>query len=275
MTVLNKRAFTLTVGTVELSNLDCKFKVKKSLKPEPNTCNVEVYNLAATTRAKLESSKSNILRLEAGYNTDVSLLYLGNIRAVYTTTDGPTKVTHLETGDSEKEIQASRINVPVGPKTPADVALRAIAKTLGVKAGNIEAAIAKLKTKAGLALFPSATILSGSTARYLQDFCNSAGLEWSIQDGALQILDKGKALETSKAILLSAATGLTGSPTVDFKDKKLGAMAKCLMIPELGCGRKVVFDTEGVKGGYRIHTIEYDGDFAGNDWYATIFCEKY
>lgn len=257
---------------VQLNNLDCVFRVKKNLKPEPNTAELRLFNLAPSTRKILETPKKLILRLEAGYPGAVAQLFLGEVRSAHSFREGPDIVTEVSTGDSEQEIQTARISMSVGPKVPANVALTAIARTLGVGLGNVPIAAAKLAAK-GSAFFGPGTAIYGHAADLLTDFCRSADLEWSIQDGVLQILDRGKALE-DMAVLLSPDTGLLGSPTVDNKGL---VHATALIQPDIRPGRKVAFDTLALKiaQGYRIQECEYSGDTAGNDWQVSFSAKKY
>ncbi len=266
---------------LDLSELRCVFKVKKTVRPEPNTATVQVFNLADPSRHVLEDASKLVMRLEAGYvDTGTSQLYLGQVRSAWTTLDGTTSTTTITTGDSEKEIAEARIHVPIGPGVPVAHALQAIAKALKVGDGNIAQAIVLLQTKGVAAMFGPGRMISGNAARELTDICRSARLEWSIQDGQLQILDLNKPL-ADKAILLSPDTGLEGSPTIDYnatsKGKKGGVYvkAKVRLIPELAPGRKVVFDSKFVKGGFRIEEIEYSGDTHGNDWDAALVCRSY
>lgn len=257
---------------LDVSELDCTFKVKKHLKAEPNSCEVAIYNLSANSRALLEIPKKLVLRLEAGYPDAVAQLYLGEIRSAQSVREGADIVTKIETGDSAKELQSAKINLSVGPKVPAEVVLTAIARTLKVGLGNVQTAAAKLKSK-GATFFGKGTLIYGSAAQALDDFCKSADLEWSIQDGVLQILDRGKALE-SQAVLLSSDTGLIGSPTIDHK----GIVSfKALIQPDLRPGRKIAFDTLSFKisQGYRIQEVEYTGDTAGQTWYCEGKAKKY
>ena len=50
-----------------------------------------------------------------------------------------------------------------------------------------------------------------AAAEQLTELCRSAGLEWSVQSGVLQLLPRGRALQRS-AVVLSSDTGLVGSP---------------------------------------------------------------
>ncbi len=280
-----------TLGAIEstlgfdVSNLTIAFKVKKTLKPDPNTATVEIYNLAQASRKVLEDASKLVMRLEAGFvETGTSQIYFGEVRSAWTEWDGPTCKTTIATGDSEKEIQEARIHVPIGPGVPADIALLAIAKAIKVGPGNLAQAVALLKTKGlVLGMFGSGTVISGNAARELTDFCRSARLEWSIQDGKLQILDKSKPLQ-EKAVLLSPDSGLVGSPSIDFnatsKSKKGGiyVKARSFIIPDLLPGAKVVVDAKSVHGAFRIEEIEYTGETSGGDsspWYADMVLRSY
>lgn len=285
MTALFRRVVNITVAPTgsggalgaiestlgfELSNLDCVFSAKKSLKPEPNTCELKIYNLARETRRTLETPKKLLLRLDAGYVGAVAQLYMGEVRSAHSYREGPEIVTEISTGDSEKQLGTSRINFSIGPKVPAATALLAICRELKVGMGNANQIAAKLQAK-GVVFFGAGTVITGNAARAMTDFCRSADLEWSVQDGVLQILDRGKALQ-DKAVYLSPKTGLVGSPTVDNK----GIVSVTAFIqPDLRPGRKIQIDAESVKGGFRIQDCEYTGDTAGNDWYVKMAAKAY
>ncbi len=257
---------------LNVSNLDCVFKVKKNLKPEANTCDLKIFNLSETSRHMLETPKKLVLRLEAGYVGQVGQLYLGEVRSATSAREGPSIVTHIETGDSEKELQTAHISLSIGPKVPITVALTAIAREFKVGIGNVGVAAAKLAAR-GVAPFGPGSAIFGSAVDAMNDICRSADLEWSIQDGVLQLLDRGKALE-GLAVLLSASTGLIGSPTIDHKGI---VTAKALLQPDLRPGHKVAFDSLSFKvsQGYRIQECEYSGDTSATEWYATMKCSKY
>jgi hypothetical protein len=254
----------------DLSNLDCVFKAKKNLKPEPNTASVKLYGLAPETRRILETPKKLVLRLEAGYPGSVAQLFLGEVRSAHTTREGPELVTEIATADSAKEMAKARLQMTIGPKVPTAVALKAIAQALGVGMGNVGIVAARLSAS-GSAIFGPGSALSGNAERLMTDICRSADLEWSVQDGVIQILDRGTALN-EKAVLLSPDTGLVGSPTVDHKGV---VSATAFIQPDLRPGRKVAFDSLDFKGGYKIGDCEYTGDTAGNDWYCKMELTKY
>lgn len=266
------RVYKLTIDTYEVSELACSFVVKKTLKPEPNTIALRVYNLPPLVRGELQKQRKDGIpvRLEAGYEgTGLSLIYFGETRSAWSYLDGSDVVTELAAGDGEKAMK-QRVHVPLGPRTPPDVALDGIVRALGVKAGNVAAARQALRLR-GKALFPAGGALVGSAARELSDFCRAAGLEWSVQDGALQILERGRTTPES-AFLLSSATGLVGSPSAGNQGI---VNAQTKLLPDLRPGRLVVFEATEVRGAYRVEEVEYEGDTHGESWNAKIACKKW
>jgi len=279
VTTLFGREARVTVGTTEFTSLDFAFEIEKTLKPKPNTCELTIWNLREDHIAELEllapkTGKAAVTgipcKIEAGYKDAVSQLWLGDLRTVETAIEGPDWVTKLSSGDGEKAWQNARLHVAYGPKTAIETALRAAARALGVGEGNLAKVVSKLKI-AGSAVFPAGTVVSGSASRELVEIARSADLEVSIQDGALQFLDRGKAL-AGQAIRLAPETGMIGSPTVDNK----GILTvKSLIIPDLKPGAVVVVEGRRIKGNFRATKCVWSGDTAGEDWTITTEAERY
>jgi hypothetical protein len=259
---------------LDVSSLDIAFDIRKTLTPKPNVGKITVRNLTREHRAVLETAGRLVVELHAGYEEGMSLLYLGEMRAAVTSHHEDTIDTVIQSGDKAGVFAGATIRVPVGAGTTAEEAIRLMARVFsdaGVGAGNLEA---EFKRQSGAAaikrrgvLYPVGGVLSGNLTSYMTSICTAAGLEWSIQDGLLVVLEKGKALAT-EAIVLSDNSGLVGSPSVSNKGY---VKAKALLNPDIQCGRTVIFDTETtLQGAYRVEKCRYEGDFAGNAWYAII-----
>lgn len=293
---LFRRRWRVTVNTIEITDLDVEFEIEKTTKDEPNKCELKIWNLTESQRAEIEelhqvlgnvskfdagkvkeaarkqATKGIPCSIEAGYgenDDNLSLLWLGDLRTAKSERRGPDWVTSLESGDGEKSWQNARVHVSYGPMTPVDTALRAIVEALGLGEGNIEKFAGALRISGKT--FPTGTVISGPAAREMTYFCRSADLEWSIQDGAIQILDRGKALD-QEAILVSAETGMLDSPTVDVD----GILTvKILMTPDVRPGRLIVLDAARIKGNYKIETAKWKGDTSGNDWTIELNARRY
>lgn len=263
--LFDRRAI-LTVDRIQVEDLRIAFRIKKSLKPEPNTAEIHVWNLNPDNRAKLEALPQTEVKLEVGYKSGTSIIFLGDLRTAYTTEDPPDLITTIASGDGEEAQKKARINQSFGPGTSIDTVLRALARALGVGQGNVARVAAELRFSGVGTLYSSGVVLSGPVSREMTDFARSAGLEWSIQDGALMLLNRGRALERM-AVLLSPETGLIGTPSVTSKGK-LSCVS--LLIPDLYPGRMLMMAAARVKGLFRIEQIEYIGDTHGQEWYAVI-----
>lgn len=293
MTLLFRRAARIVIGTIELvvdptdpaASLDVAFNVERSLKPEPNTCEAQVWNLNADHRSQLEEAgappktkskskkpepkppKGVPCTIEAGYEEQTALLFSGTLRTVFSMREGADIVTTLQSGDGEKEYQRSRINLSIAKKTPNASLLKQIVKALGIGEGNLASITSALPAAP---LFPAGGVLSGSASQIMTRIAQSLGFEWSIQDGALQILEVSSPI-LGTAVLLTPDTGLVGSPSVDSE----GVLsAQCLLIPDIFPGRLLVLESERLKGSYRVDRCNYSGNTAGADWYIDLEAKK-
>jgi len=278
MTRLFDRRLRVTVDTIEFTTLDCSFTVKKTLKPKPNTCELTIFNLSDEHIAQLENlrpkekvaTKGIPCKIEAGYRDGMTQIWLGDLRTCLTTREGADWVTRLESGDGEKAWQNARLHVSYGAKTPLETSLRAMVRALGLGEGNLSKIVAKLKQN-GSAIWPAGKTFSGAVQRQITAFARSADLEVSIQDGAIQFLDRGKAL-AGTSVRLSPETGLLGSPTVD-KDGVLEATM--LMIPDVRCGGLMTVEARRVQGTYRIEEAEWSDSTDGDEWGITARGKRY
>lgn len=285
MGVLFNRVVRVTVDTIsiESGSLRVGFGVTKNLKEEPNKANVKIFNLSPSHRNQLEQKPDGVaVSIEAGYQPDpnaapdLSRIFLGTLRTSITVREGPDLVTGLESADGEKQVQTSRVAKSFARGTTTDAVFRELAKGIGVGDGNLEAALKTIKAKFSGAgnVFPGGTVIYGSAAREMTRICASLDLEWSIQDGKLQILERGKTT-LSKALVLSKDTGMLDSPTVDNK----GVLTvKTLMIPDVFPGRIVVLNSQRLQGQYRIEETSHAGDSSqteAGEFSITIKAKRY
>jgi hypothetical protein len=289
--VLFGRSYRVVVGAaigalragLRVDSHRCAFVVEKTLKPEPNTCSLQIWNLSRTQRdqiAELEpkdgSTRGIPVLIEAGYtSTGTAQIWLGDLRTARTERDGADWVTTIESGDGEQAIKNARIATSLGPLTRPDVALRAIVQALGVDQGNLPAALAQLASAGMVSLAPKRLVLSGSAADHLTNFCKSADLEWSIQDGAVQILKRGSALPFATRLAsdrASGGTGLVESPSVDPK----GVLScKTLIQTQIRVGGLVTVEAQTVRGTYKIDRARWSGDTHGTAWYVDLEAKRY
>lgn len=264
---LYQRAWSVRVGTYDLSALHGEFSVMQSDKREPNTCEVRLFGLASTTRAALESSRDLPMSLGAGYEgSDPPIIFVGDSRTVVTTRDGPEVITTIQARDFGRLYQQARLTRSYGSNTPVVNVLRDLVTAMGVGKGNLGEFEAAFRLRNGMASFPDGYAVHGPVRRSLNALLRGAGLRWSIQNNALQIMRRGEPLQT-RATYLSPGSGLVGSPSMDEKEI---VTAVCLIQGGLNPGRKLVLSSAEISGDYRIQSVEYQGALPGAEWYATL-----
>lgn len=264
---LVKAAWNDTPG-VDLSGLDIDFSVERTLKPEPNNASIRVYNLSDATRKAVSGAKTLNVSLAAGYQSGVEQIYFGQVRAAWTERQGPDFITHFESGDGE-QAKLARLNTGVGGRVPIGTALSMIVQALGLGPGNV-AKVQSALAKTGVTAINGGA-LTGNASRRMTDFCRSAGLEWSIQNGVIQILEQGSLLSPS-AVLVSTATGMIESPTVDSK----GIVTATMLITQgLVPGCLVSIDSLFFQGGYRVQRCRWQASTSGTEWNVTFDGKKY
>lgn len=243
--------------------------VSKTLKPEPNKANFRVYGLNRQHIATLEQMKRARVEFAAGYKGAMSTIFLGELRVGLTVDEPPERgIVVLETADSEAAFGKSRVSQSFAKGVTTDAVLEAVALRLGVKPGNLADAKRKIQTLfSGVGnRFPKGAVLFGSASSEMTAICRSLNLEWSVQDGKLQILEKGKVLEGT-AILLNQRSGMIGSPTIDSKGIVTVVSA---MQPDVFPGRQIMVEGVRLKGRYRAEETHHSFDYKGDTWQVEI-----
>jgi hypothetical protein len=273
MATLYKRTAKVVFPDLNLSfeGLRVSFKICKTLKKEPNTLDLKVYNMSERTRSALQRPKLKVI-LSAGYPSNSAVIFSGEARTVDPVRDGADWVTHIQCGDGEREYQFARVSESFGPGTQIADVIRTCAKSLGINLGNLEDVLAAGGFRGNLTQFAHGYTVHGKASVELDALLRSVGLAWSVQNGVLQVL-KGGATSKGSAVLLTPETGMIGSPdhsNPDKKGKPPVLKVKSLLQPAIHCGGRVEIRADGVKGQFRCEKVEHEGDTHGAGWYTTL-----
>lgn len=275
---LADRAWRIQIDQTRYTGLDLSFSVEKSLRHTPNKATIKVLNLSASARARVDELSLTRRRgtgrirviLEAGYRESLGIILVADLRNGKSYQDGPQWITELAGEDSGRAYLWSRVNAsfPAGA-TIAQVA-RACVEAMGVGTGNLEEAIASAAFLTGGNTFRAGTVLSGSAPQELLGLLRSCGLTYSVQDGVLQILRRGQAIQRT-AVRLSDGTGLVGNPQKNLD----GTVAiRCLLNPDIYPGRQISLQSRTVSGNFRAKKVVYTGETTGVPWYCEIEGEE-
>lgn len=272
MTRLFKREAVLLIGSTEFRGLRISFTVKKTSKQEPNTAEITVSNLSTESLAQIK--KGVKVRLLAGYEGASALIFAGDIRTVETGKPSQDQETLIRAGDGDAAYRDSFVASNFAPGAQTTDVIGKIAGALGVDAGE---ALAALKTKGvpGMRQYPRGTSASGKASQEMSRVLGAAGLEWSIQDGKLQILAPAE-VAPGTAVLLTPDTGLVGSPELNVteegekKGKRPLLKLKSLLHPEIRPGVSLQVKARGFHGLFRAENVEHTGDTHDQPWYTEI-----
>jgi len=301
--VLFNRVCSLVIGKEggkgrELSGLRIAFSIQKGATKSPNKCTVKVWNTAPETRALIEVI-GNVMILKAGYSEDIgaTTIFSGNVTRTLTVREGPDWITELEMEDGFMEFRDAKASLSFGKGATTQQVVTAINKKFGLPVRPMPADIARKQ-------YPSGFAFVGRVRDAMDKACEHSGLEWSIQNREIQIIKKGGVFK-QKAYLLSADTGLIGSPMQESKtmtekaaakegitanqpgvrktterDKDgevqqmlrvLGYKVKTLLQPLVEPGGYVQVKSKGVDGEFfRVEELTHTGDTHGNEWHTEL-----
>lgn len=251
---------------IEITKLDMRFEIIKTLGKEPNTAALAIYNAAPATRAELQT-KPLTVRIEAGYeDSGPRGLFVGNLVHGAPKRDGVDWVSELELADGGRAYDRARVNRSWRAGTPLRSVLSDVASSMGMELPRELAGDPALDTR-----IPTGEALSGATRDELTRLLRRAGYNWSIQSGALQVLRSDQVVD-GQAWEINESTGLVGSPEYSSpgKGKKRTLTLRTLLFPELAPGARFLLSSRAASGLHRILEVRHLGDTAGDDWYTEV-----
>jgi hypothetical protein len=256
------------VEGLEVSGLDVSFEVKRTLGFGSGEARCDVYNLSKQSRDGLGKLARANLQLIAGYADQQTLLFNGDLRTPLTVRRGADVVTTLEGTDCSWVYGGAKpVSIAVPSGASQQQAWDQLVKATGVKAGN--AATIELPGQ-----LPSGASFTGNPMTHLQRIAARGGYEVSVQDGAFQVLQIGKAF-AGQAQVISADTGLIEAPQPQRSNRPQIRMwtVKALIRPGLLPGRAVRIETAEVTGDFRIREVTFVGSTFGDEWFANMTVE--
>jgi len=276
MSELYGRSYALTVSLFGIPGFkfdstlvdvpDIEFTVVRNLKREPNTAKIRVYNLNPINRGKLELIKGAQVELKAGYGFSTGIIFKGDCE-IKNSHEFPDWITTFYADDGGKCIQLDRVNLSLPAGTTVMTAITTLAAQMRVGIGNAPA-IASAGTLVGGAgqAFLNGIVMSGSAAKQMNRLCKSAGLEWSVQNDALQLTLKGVPLPTT-AVLLNELSGMVGKPTITNE----GILnVRSLLNKDIIPGGLISITSLQVTGLFRAEKCTYTGNSIGQEWYIDV-----
>ena len=296
LSALFNREYKLLIGDpgkdgVVVTDLRVVFNSKANRKKSPNASTIKVYNLARSTSDRIATGQ--VAQLSAGYTGMVAPIITGDITRVENYVEGVDRVCEISVHDSMVSLRDSKTSLSFAPGTSARAILKAVGANFGLPIrANIIGEDRQIV--AGYAF-------NGRTRNAFTEICDYLGLEWSAQQGEIQVMNKGIAYDT-QGIILSADTGLIGypkpkaqsisdknaakegikygqdgirrytktDPTAKVKDRvffeQQGYTVESLMIPALYPGAYVNLKFNKIDKWFLADECTYAGDTHGPEW---------
>lgn len=241
------------------------FKVKRTLKKEPNHSKITIYNLAQATRAQFSPGKDARVWLSAGYVGAMGEIFQGDVTFAQSSMDGVDSLLELELGDGARAFKHARMAESFAPGTTRGDIIRRLVAKCGLDPGNAPDYYTSLTGQAVNGYSVDAPVSHSLTEVLLAE-----NLTWSVQGGAIQILP-ANGYVAKPAILLTPESGLIDSPKWGSPEKKGGKRTlkfKSLLQAQLVPGGLVKLESEDANGTFVLREVEHNGDTHGKDWFS-------
>ncbi|CUJ29266.1 phage protein [Achromobacter ruhlandii] len=261
------------------------FDVRKDTEEEPNDHTIRVYNLAAATRRALEEPGLRCV-LYAGYADEGGPLLMasGSVVFAYTKFEQPDVVTELIVKDGYTEVRDTAISIGLGPGAQARAIIRDIARQMGLPLVMADD-VPDRRWQQGFSFY-------GAARTALHKVTQGTGLEWSIQNQQLQVVQR-RGTTRRQAVVLAADTGLLGFPErtreaarekakvkdqttgdnvnlVSAQQQRDGWRVQSLLLPTLNPGDLVKLESKSVEAFLRVEGLQHSGDSAGGNWQTEL-----
>lgn len=263
---------------IEITDLRIQFNVKKSVKKEPNTCEITITNLAPETRGYFELPNRTI-ELQAGYDGEFNRIFTGNVRWCRSEHNGTDYETKVELGDGDRAYRLARVNRSFRAYTPVLAAVKYVAGQMNMSIPSFVESDPDMQRP-----FASGVALHGYARDALSTLLAPFGYGWTILNNELQILKDSDVINKGAWEIAGPPDGaLIGSPAFGpptaHKALKSGKVRKSkpstmtlttLLQPHIDPGGVVALRSENVTGQFRVQEVKHAGDTHGGDWKTEI-----
>lgn len=256
-----------TPNALKIEKLRIDFDIEKDDKPKPGKAKVEIYNLNAAHRSQLEAKGLRVI-LKAGYPGTQAQIFSGDSRYGNSEKHGPDWITKLECGDGERSFTQARVSESFGAGSSITDVIRSVGKATQLDTGNLlEKAQDIVRT------FSDGYVAHGLASTELTRLLEPAGLNWSIQDGRIEVLDLLETITAGDVPLISKDTGMVGSPEFGTGEKLKGQAflkVKTLLQPGIRPGSKFELRSLAIRGFFKCRKVKHTGSTHGGDFYSEI-----
>lgn len=257
--------------------LHVKFSFEKADVESPNTGKVTVWNLNKEHLAELEKKDCLVIVL-AGYADNITEAFKGTVTHASTTKEGADRMTEIELSSNMVELRDTVFSLSYAAGTKTEVIYQEIAAQMGLPLS------CSANAMGNPTILSSGFSFVGGAKDLLNRLTRMDGINWTIQDGVLQLLKSNEPVSMN-CYELNAGSGLIGMPkrvniasgsgsskggseTADNSGEtaQLGWEVTYLMNLAIGVNSYIHISSEAVNGYFRVQKVSIDGDNYEGDW---------
>lgn len=240
------------------------FTVEKTEDSFTNKATISLWNLNGESRAVLEEKKT-VIRLDAGYKNNPSLLFIGQtnldtVGMVKTTRQGPDIITTVEAGDGELNLTNAHLEVSLGPGATNRQVFEALVKSIGI------ALAVGVKKDFPVVQYGKGFSYAGRAKDLMDRLMKDVDYRWSIQNNEIQVTPRLRGTG-EEAAYITPQTGLINIPSKTDE----GFTFESVLDPRITPGRLVTVES-GItgKGVFRVVKSVHVGDTHEGEWKTTF-----
>ena len=237
------RRYRITVSyksgdTLDVSDLHCMFNIVKTIQMQPNSSEINIYNLNAITENRIMISGTRVT-VEAGYEgSQFGLIFDGDIlQTIREKEDGNTFKLTIIALDSDRAVNFEISNFSIARGQTA----RDIIEHISSKASN-PIPLGSISDKLKGQTLTRGKVIFGKSSDYIRQIAKSYDLHFYMDDGKLNLISMDE-LPGGEIFDLSPASGLVGVPTqTDY-----GLDGQCLLNPQIKLNTLIHIDNSLVR----------------------------
>lgn len=256
------RKWRVTIGSVDVSDLDLSFSITRDTTREPNEARLVIFNLL--DRGSIKKDDAVVVRL--GYEgTRLHGAFVGTVRQISHAIDGEdvaTTIVAQDVGSSYLDGEMFRCYTDASNLSIVNDCVA----SLGVSIGNAQDLPAVVVPR---------FVIAGRTRDALRDVLRVTGHRYSIQDGALQIQRGRTAINQTDAVVISVATGMIDSPAVTEGKHARDRKVEVNVAIQPGCepGRLVKIESALVDTFVEVARQTIEGATYSDQWSMLLECK--
>lgn len=258
------RRVTLQIGQPDgagrsYSDLRINFRAKQTLDATPNSAEILLYNPSDQSLAEVQRPDA-VVRLIAGYEIP-RLIFVGEPipHGVRIERRGPDRILVIEAQDGSRAYRAGRVEVSIPRATTVGEVFDTVARQMGLPIGSVRGVDRSIALPHGLTL-------AGAARDVLDRLAAMSGADWSITDGAIDVVPRGGDTGERAVVFSTKQGNLVGSP----KRTVEGVEIVGLLEPTMRPGRAFVVDSRDVRGTFVARDVTHTGDTGYSPEFYTL-----